>query len=132
MLDCVGGDRFVSGLRALRNGGRLVNIALLAGGPVSFDLRELFPRGISIHGTRDSTRAAQEYVLHLLEDGRIEPVIHAVMPMSARSSCTDAAGYMRECAQQLRGLAGLQSFLEPQLLKKLSGALVTEDGARIR
>jgi len=82
VLDCVGGDQFVAGLRALRNGGRLVNIALLAGGHVSFDLRELFPRGISIHGTRGSTRAAQEQVLHLLEDGRIDPVIHAVMPLS--------------------------------------------------
>jgi NADPH:quinone reductase-like Zn-dependent oxidoreductase len=82
VLDCVGGDLFVAGLRALRNGGRLVNIALLGGAQVSFDLRELFPRGISIHGTRGSTRAAQEHVLHLLEDGRIDPVIHKVMPLS--------------------------------------------------
>ena len=82
VLDCVGGDLFVAGLRALRNGGRLVNIALLAGGQVSFDLHELFPRGISTHGTRGSTRAAQEHVLHLLEDRRIDPIIHAVMSLS--------------------------------------------------
>jgi threonine dehydrogenase-like Zn-dependent dehydrogenase len=42
----------------------------------------LFPRGISIHGTRGSTRVAQESVLKLLEDGRIDPAIRAVMPLS--------------------------------------------------
>jgi NADPH:quinone reductase-like Zn-dependent oxidoreductase len=82
VLDCVGGDLFVAGLRALRNCGRLLNIAQLAGEQVSFNLRELFPRGISIHGTRGSTRAAQEDVLRLLADGRIDPVIHAVLPLS--------------------------------------------------
>jgi NADPH:quinone reductase-like Zn-dependent oxidoreductase len=82
VLDCVGGDLFVSGLRALRDGGRLVNIAMLGGGDISFHLRELFPRGISIHGTRGSTRVAQESVLKLLEDGRIDPAIHAVFPLA--------------------------------------------------
>jgi NADPH:quinone reductase-like Zn-dependent oxidoreductase len=82
VLDCVGGDLFIAGLRALRNCGRLVNIAQLAGEQVTFNLRELFPRGISIHGTRGSTRAAQEDVLRLLADGRIDPVIHSVLPLS--------------------------------------------------
>jgi NADPH:quinone reductase-like Zn-dependent oxidoreductase len=82
VLDCVGGDMFVAGLRALRNCGRLVNIAQLAGEQVAFNLRELFPRGISIHGTRGSTRAAQEHVLQLMADGRLDPVIHSVLPLS--------------------------------------------------
>jgi NADPH:quinone reductase-like Zn-dependent oxidoreductase len=82
VLDCVGGDLFVAGLRALRNCGRLVNIAQLGGEQVRFNLRELFPRGISIHGTRGSTRAIQEQVLQLLADGRIDPVLHAVLPLA--------------------------------------------------
>jgi NADPH:quinone reductase-like Zn-dependent oxidoreductase len=82
VIDCVGGDMFVAGLRALRNGGRLVNISQLGGEQVSFNLRELFPRGISIHGTRGSTRATQEQVLQLLADGRIDPVLYAVLPLS--------------------------------------------------
>jgi NADPH:quinone reductase-like Zn-dependent oxidoreductase len=82
VLDCVGGELFVAGLRALRNCGRLVNISQLGGEQVSFNLRELFPRGISIHGTRGSTRATQELVVALLADGRIDPVIHTVLPLS--------------------------------------------------
>jgi NADPH:quinone reductase-like Zn-dependent oxidoreductase len=82
VLDCVGGDLFIAGLRALRNGGRIVNISQLGGEQVGFNLRELFPRGISIHGTRGSTRAAQEQVLQLLAEGRIDPAIHAVLPLS--------------------------------------------------
>jgi NADPH:quinone reductase-like Zn-dependent oxidoreductase len=83
VLDCVGGDLFVAGLRALRNGGRIVNIAQLGGEKVSFNLRELFPRGISIHGTRGSTRATQEEVVQLLADGRIDPALYRVLPLSA-------------------------------------------------
>ena len=60
----------------------LVNIAQLGGEQVTFNLRELLPRGISILGTRGSTRAAQEDVLRLLADGRIDPVIHSVLPLS--------------------------------------------------
>jgi NADPH:quinone reductase-like Zn-dependent oxidoreductase len=82
VLDCVGGDLFVAGLRSLRNCGRIVNISQLGGENISFNLRELFPRGISIHGTRGSTRAAQEHVLQLLADGRIDPVLHTVLPLS--------------------------------------------------
>jgi NADPH:quinone reductase-like Zn-dependent oxidoreductase len=81
VLDCLGGPLFEAGLRALRNGGRLVNIAQLAGSQVSFSLLDLFPRGISIHGTRGSTRAAQETVLQMLADHRIDPVIHSVLPL---------------------------------------------------
>jgi NADPH:quinone reductase-like Zn-dependent oxidoreductase len=82
VLDCVGGESFVAGLRSLRNCGRIVNIARLGGDRVSFDLQELFPRGISIHGTRGSTRAAQEDMVRLLADGRISPVIHTVLPLA--------------------------------------------------
>ena len=85
VLDCVGGDLFVAGLRALRNCGRIVNISQLGGEHLCFNLRELFPRGISIHGTRGSTRATQEQVLQLLADGRIDPVLHTVLPLSQAS-----------------------------------------------
>lgn len=82
VLDCVGGALFVAGLRALRDVGRLVNIAQQGGDQISFGLHELFPRGISIHGTRGSTRVAQESVLKLLEDGRVDPAVSAVMPLA--------------------------------------------------
>jgi propanol-preferring alcohol dehydrogenase len=82
-VDLVGNSESVhAGLHGLRKGGRLV----LIGHDPHHDFRaktfqEIIMEEIEITGSHASTRRNMEEVLHLLQDGRIKPVVAAQYPL---------------------------------------------------
>ncbi|WP_413586101.1 NAD(P)H-quinone oxidoreductase [Bdellovibrio sp. HCB274] len=85
ILDMVGGEYFGRNLECLAPMGRLVQIATIQGATVSFDLRRMMAKRLTITGstlrprsTEEKSRIAQsleEHVWPLLNKGRLKPVI---------------------------------------------------------
>lgn len=93
ILDLVGGDYVAEGTRALARRGRLVLVGLLAGIRTELPLATVLTRRLHITGTvlrsrgLDSkiavARAFASRVIPMFNDGRLEPVVAEVMPMTA-------------------------------------------------
>jgi len=81
VLEFVGGDMFALGMQCLRMAGNLVSVAQHGGRMVTIDLGLLYRSDLTIHGARASTRRDQELVLALCASGKIDPVIHRVLPL---------------------------------------------------
>jgi putative PIG3 family NAD(P)H quinone oxidoreductase len=91
ILDFVGGPYLAENLAALASGGRIVVIGTLGGPQAAADLGLLMRARGSIAGTvlrprpiEEKIRATQDFgrdVLPLLADGRVKPVVDAVLPM---------------------------------------------------
>ncbi len=92
ILDCVGAAYLEENLRALATGGRLVVIGLLGGAGGTLPLGLLLSRRARLIGTvlrsrqlEEKAELAQKFTAHVLPlfaDGRLVPVVEAVMPMS--------------------------------------------------
>jgi len=90
VFDLVGGQSINSHLAALREGGRLVLIGLLAGRSVEVDLGLILRRRLHILGSVLRPRSRQEkvrltadlssFALPRLRDGRLRPVVDKVFP----------------------------------------------------
>ncbi|MBO9666826.1 MAG: NAD(P)H-quinone oxidoreductase [Bdellovibrio sp.] len=86
ILDMVGGDYFGRNIEALAPMGRLVQIATIQGANVSFDLRKMMAKRLTLTGSTlrarsvaEKTRIAQELHKHIwphLNKGRMKPVIY--------------------------------------------------------
>jgi len=82
VVDNVGAPTWVSSIRALARGGRLVNVGGTGGPVVEMDLRLVFRKQISILGsTMGSHRDFQE-VMDLIWQRKLVPVIDRVVPLS--------------------------------------------------
>jgi NADPH:quinone reductase len=96
ILDMVGGSYLPRNVRALRDDGRLVQIAFLEGAKVELNFAEVMMRRLTITGSTlrpqsDLAKARiaaalHEHVWPLLEAGRIAPVMDSEFPLE------DAAG----------------------------------------
>jgi putative PIG3 family NAD(P)H quinone oxidoreductase len=92
ILDVLGAGAFNANLRALAPRGRLVMLGLLQGARGTLDLGLILQRRLEIIGTTLRSRGAEERrplvadvtarVLPALADGRLQPVVHAVLPMA--------------------------------------------------
>jgi len=92
ILDAVGAAYLEENVRALAGGGRLVVIGLLGGASAPLPLGLLLARRARVLGTvlrsrqlEEKAELAQKFTAHvvpLLADGRLVPVVDAVMPMS--------------------------------------------------
>ena len=92
ILDSIGAAYLEENMRALAVGGRLIVIGLLGGGGGTLPLGLLLSRRARLLGTvlrsrplEEKAELAQRFttqVLPLLADGRLVPVVDAVMPMS--------------------------------------------------
>lgn len=90
VLDLVGGPGIAHRLAALRPGGRLVLLGLLAGASATLDLSALLRRRLRLIGSVLRSRprpekaalvaAFGEFALPRLADGRLRPVIDRVLP----------------------------------------------------
>lgn len=91
VLDVVGGDYLDRNVRALRVGGRIVQVGVMGGGQTSFNLGMLLPKRATVVGTvlrgrpieekiAVTQRFAQELV-PLFADGRLVPVIDSRFPL---------------------------------------------------
>jgi NADPH:quinone reductase-like Zn-dependent oxidoreductase len=69
------GSTFMSSLRALRKGGRLLTVGNTSGPKIEIDNRYVFGRHLSIIGSTMSTLAEFKKVMDLVVQGKLRPVI---------------------------------------------------------
>lgn len=91
ILDMVGGDYIPRNLRALADGGRLVQIAFLQGSAIKLNLASLMVRRLTITGSTlrpqsdlakaDIARSLAETVWPRLEAGQISPILDSLFEL---------------------------------------------------
>ncbi len=96
ILDHLGGSYLKRNLRSLALGGRLVIIGLMGGAKSEINLAQLMVRRQQVIGSvlrsrpvdekAVITREFRETVVPLFADGRIEPLIHRVLPLEEAAS----------------------------------------------
>jgi NADPH:quinone reductase-like Zn-dependent oxidoreductase len=82
VIEHVGGDVFTASIKAVRNGGRIVTCGATAGFHPAIDLRHVFFRQIEILGSTMASKADLLAVLGHVAAGRLEPVVHQVLPLA--------------------------------------------------
>jgi putative PIG3 family NAD(P)H quinone oxidoreductase len=92
VLDMVGGDYFAKELDALKSGGRIVFIAALGGGEISFAVFRLMQKRAVVTGSTLRPRDADEkarlaaeverVVWPWIEAGEVKPVVDATFPLA--------------------------------------------------
>jgi zinc-binding alcohol dehydrogenase/oxidoreductase len=78
IIDSAGGTDFNKLVELCVPGGRIVNFGRTAGSEVSFDLRKLFYKQISLFGTTMGTRDEFLSLLEFVEGRKMKPVIDTV------------------------------------------------------
>lgn len=81
VFDHVGAAVWDTSLRALARGGRLLTCGATSGAEAATDVRYVFGRELSILGTWMGTKRDLHRALALLAQGRLRPVVHAVLPL---------------------------------------------------
>lgn len=82
VVDYTGKETWPQSLRAVRKGGRLVCCGATTGYDATTDLRYLWVREIDIRGSDGWSREDLLALVEMVEDGKLRPVIHAVLPLS--------------------------------------------------
>jgi NADPH:quinone reductase-like Zn-dependent oxidoreductase len=82
VIEHVGGEVFAASIRAVRNGGRIVTCGATAGFHPAIDLRHIFFRQVEVLGSTMGSKADLLAVLSHISAGRLEPVVHRVMPLA--------------------------------------------------
>jgi NADPH:quinone reductase-like Zn-dependent oxidoreductase len=80
VFDHVGAATWQTSIKALMRGGRLVTCGATAGAEASTDLRYIFGRRLSIHGTWMGSKGELYDLMQAVEAGRLRPVVHQVFP----------------------------------------------------
>jgi NADPH:quinone reductase-like Zn-dependent oxidoreductase len=83
VFDHVGAPTWQTSLRVLARGGRLVTCGATGGAEATTDIRYVYARRLSIHGSWMGTKANLREALRLVEGGRLHPVVHEVFPLTA-------------------------------------------------
>lgn len=91
VLDVIGGEYLPKNVRALRLGGRIIQVGVMAGGPVPFDVGSLLMKRATVTGTtlrarpiEEKISITQEFAAQLLPrvvDGSLAPVIDSRFPL---------------------------------------------------
>jgi NADPH:quinone reductase-like Zn-dependent oxidoreductase len=96
VFDHVGAVTWETSLKALARGGRLVTCGATVGADAVTDLRYVFGRQLSIHGTWLGTKREWYDVMRYVERGVLRPVVHRAMPLAEAA----AAHRMIEAREQ--------------------------------
>jgi NADPH:quinone reductase-like Zn-dependent oxidoreductase len=83
VLDSVGEATWVQCLRSLNRLGRLVTYGATTGPRGAIEIRHMFWKQITVSGSTMASQAEFETVMEHVADGRLVPVIGAVMPLEA-------------------------------------------------
>jgi NADPH2:quinone reductase len=96
ILDMVGGDYVPRELKCLATDGRLSLIAFLGGNKATLDMSDILVRRLTLTGSTLRPRTVEfkaavakslrEKVWHLIEAGKVRPVIYKVFPLAAASA----------------------------------------------
>lgn len=78
VIDNVGAATFMTSLRCLRKGGRLLTVGNSSGPKFEFDNRYLFARHLTLIGTSMGPRHEYRKVMELVFSGRLKPTIDTV------------------------------------------------------
>ena len=82
VFEHIGPETWEKSLSCLKRGGRIVTCGATSGSTVSFDLRFLFAKQLSISGCYMGSRKELMDVLRLIESGRLKPVVDSVFPLA--------------------------------------------------
>jgi NADPH:quinone reductase-like Zn-dependent oxidoreductase len=82
VFDNVGAATYFKSLRALKKGGRLLTVGNTSGPKFEIDNRLLFAKHLRIIGSTMGTIGDYEQVMGLLFNGRLQPVIDSIAPLS--------------------------------------------------
>lgn len=83
-------------IRSLVRGGRLVTCGATSGYKGNLDIRYLFSRQISLHGSYMGAKTELLEVMRFFEDGRLKPVVDRVLPLE---NAADAHRALEDRAQ---------------------------------
>ena len=83
-------------IRSLVRGGRLVTCGATSGYKGNLDIRYLFSRQISLHGSYMGAKIELLEVMRFFEDGRLKPVVDRVLPLE---NAADAHRALEDRAQ---------------------------------
>lgn len=81
VFDHVGAATWQTSIRALARGGRLVTCGATSGAEATTDIRYIYGRRLSIHGSWMGTKANLRAAMRLVDQGRLQPVVHEVFPL---------------------------------------------------
>jgi len=82
VVDNVGAATMPYSLRAVKRGGRIVIVGNTSGPKTELDIRFLFSKQISLIGSTLGNHYDYRTVMGLVFSGKLNPVIHTVMPLS--------------------------------------------------
>jgi NADPH:quinone reductase-like Zn-dependent oxidoreductase len=82
VVEHVGEATWDRSVRALARGGRLVTCGATTGPKASVDLRHLFARQLSLHGSYMGTKRELLEASRFLFDGKLRPVVDEVVPLA--------------------------------------------------
>jgi NADPH:quinone reductase-like Zn-dependent oxidoreductase len=83
VIEHIGGEVWERSLLCLATGGRLVTCGATAGYEVKTDLRHVFFRNLQILGTELGSKADLFRVIHLVQEGKLQPVLDRALPLKA-------------------------------------------------
>lgn len=82
VIEHVGGETFAGSIKAVRTGGRVVTCGATAGFHPAIDLRHIFFRQVEVLGSTMGSKADLLAVLGHVAAGRLEPIVHTVLPLA--------------------------------------------------
>ena len=82
VIDSVGATTWVSSLRCLGKAGRLVTCGATAGPLTEIDLRVLWRKQISLHGSTMANHREFRAVMGALASGKLRPIVDRIFPLS--------------------------------------------------
>jgi NADPH:quinone reductase-like Zn-dependent oxidoreductase len=81
VVDNVGAATYMTSLRCLKKGGRLLTVGNSSGPSFEFDNRYMFAKHLSIIGSTMGPRHEYAQVMQLVFDGRLHPAVDTVYPL---------------------------------------------------
>ncbi|MBK8575130.1 MAG: zinc-binding dehydrogenase [Elusimicrobia bacterium] len=80
-VDHIGQETFEKSLLSIAKGGKLLTCGATSGRQIQFDLRTLFGRNITIHGSRMGQKKGLQDVMEHVKSGRLKPILDSVYPL---------------------------------------------------
>ena len=96
VVDSVGAATFVSSIECLGKGGRLVTCGATTAPLTQLDIRNLWRKQISLHGSTMANDREFRAVMGLLAAGKLRPVVDRVYPLSEAAA---AQAYLESASQ---------------------------------
>lgn len=92
VFEHTGEATWAKSVRSLARGGRLVTCGATSGYQGQLDIRYLFARQISLHGSYMGSKAELLEVMKFFEEGKLRPVVDRVLPLDRAADAHRALG----------------------------------------